>query len=161
MKKASELMERLVEGGKNYKPATGNTLSQGQKGSEEIKARQDNAKKDEESAAKLNNVLQGFLNYKDKTKEEKERNLKEIENLKNQGGAYEQQKDRINNKKDELAKSDPVGYGKMVARVIQQKVNEFKVEITKLGNEIKEKLTKLQNGEILSDDEVRAVEEEV
>jgi hypothetical protein len=49
----------------------------------------------------------------------------------------------------------------MIAKVIEQKINEFKVEITKLGQEIGEKLTRLKNGEFVSDKEVRQIEEEV
>src|SRR6185437_14944419 len=45
--------------------------------------------------------------------------------------------------------------------LFSKKMNEFKVEVTKLGQEIKEKLTKLKSGEFTSDTEVREIEEEV
>ncbi|CAG8707974.1 673_t:CDS:2, partial [Ambispora leptoticha] len=123
---------------------------------EEVK--QDQAKKDEEATNTLTNDLAGLASKSD---QEKEQSLVDIEKLKNQGGVYGQRKEEIKEKKDELAKKDPQGYGKIIAKVIQQKMKEFKVEINKLGSEIKEKIKKLQNGEITNDEQVREIEEEV
>ncbi|CAI2199464.1 16448_t:CDS:2, partial [Funneliformis geosporum] len=52
-------------------------------------------------------------------------------------------------------------YGKMIAQIIRQKINEFKVEIAKLGEKINTKLARLENGEVTSDTEVRGIEEEI
>jgi hypothetical protein len=120
--------------------------------------KQDIAKNDEEVSNKLTNLLQGMAG---KTEEEKESDLAEIEKLKNEGKVYENQKDKINEKKDELAKNNPQGYGKMMAEILEKKIREFKVEITELAQAIREKLNQLKNGEITSDSEVRQAEEEV
>jgi hypothetical protein len=123
---------------------------------EEVK--QEQAKSDEENANKLANDL---VNLNSKNAEERKQSLADIEKLKNQGGVYEKKKEEIEAKKDEAAKSDPQGYGRMIAEIIQKKIDEFKVEIAKLGNEIKEKLERLKNGNFSDDNEVRKIEEEV
>ncbi|CAG8602356.1 492_t:CDS:2 [Ambispora gerdemannii] len=120
--------------------------------------KEDIAKKDEEVSSKLTNALQGLSG---KTEKERENSLVDIEKSKNEGKISEVQKDKITEKKNELAKNDPRGYGKMMAKVINEKIKEFKVEIDKLGQATKEKLVKLQNGEFTSDIEVRQVEEKV
>ncbi|CAI2176246.1 12686_t:CDS:10 [Funneliformis geosporum] len=113
---------------------------------------------DEEVNIKLSNDLQGLSSKDDK---KIEHFLADIEKLKNKGKTYEEQKDKIAEKKDELAQEDPSGYAKMIARVIQKKIDEFKVEVARLGQEIKEKLIRLQNSEFTNDKEVREIEEEV
>ncbi|CAI2177562.1 2442_t:CDS:10 [Funneliformis geosporum] len=123
---------------------------------EEIK--QNQAKSDEKNSNKLVNDL---TNFNSKNEAEKKQSLADIERLKNQGGVYESQKEQVKEKKDEAAKSDPQGYGKMIAQIIRQKINEFKVEITKLGEKINTKLAQLENGEVTSDTEVRSIEEEI
>jgi len=87
--------------------------------------------------------------------------LAEIEKSKNEGKISEEQKAKVTEKKDELAKKDPQGYGRMMAEVLERKIAEFKLQIDKLGQVITDKLNKLKNGEFTSDTEVRQAEEEI
>lgn len=121
------------------------------------------AKEEEKARAKLTNDFQGFSDNVDFNSQKTEEIFTNVEELKSarENNVYEEQKEEIEAKKDELAQKDFQGYSKLIAKVIQQKIDNAKVEIDKLGDQIKTKLNKLKKGEVSGSIEARQIEEEV